>query len=207
MHAARQLAWFSTYTTLLNTVQISSRDSTPRRANYVLSQCRVDATLRSYGMRSCGEELGYAGGVEAGLCQAECRSKTCSTGTDDDGIVLVVYDRVFTADMGRGLLRPERLAGDNTLRRPCGREVAGLSAGTELQNVSRARAGYAALQTLVAVARGCCLAINPAQRTAASFLIEAPPPHVTSGCAARQRQTAEGHWKHCSSPSGMRRSA
>jgi len=81
------------------TVRVQAQAQHRLRICHILSQCSVDTTLCGHRVRSCGEELGYTGSVEAGLCQTERGSKTSSTGTDNNGIVFMVYDGVLVADM------------------------------------------------------------------------------------------------------------
>lgn len=59
-----------------------------------VTQCGIDTTLSCYSVRSRGEQLGDTGGVKTGLCETESGSKTRSTSSYDDGIVLVVNDWV-----------------------------------------------------------------------------------------------------------------
>lgn len=65
---------------------------------YVLSEGSVDTTLRSYSVRTSGEELGNTSSVEASLSKTEGRSQTSSSSTDNDGIVLVVDNGVLAGD-------------------------------------------------------------------------------------------------------------
>lgn len=55
-----------------------------------VAESGVDATLSSDRVRTGREELGDTGGVEASLSQTECGTKTGTTGTDHNGIVLVI---------------------------------------------------------------------------------------------------------------------
>ena len=52
----------------------------------------VDATLSSNRVRSRGEELRDTGRVEAGFGQTEGGTETGATGTNNEGIVLVILD-------------------------------------------------------------------------------------------------------------------
>lgn len=45
-------------------------------------------------MTSCREQLGNTGGVEASLGQTEGSTQTGTTGTDNDGIVLVILRKL-----------------------------------------------------------------------------------------------------------------
>lgn len=73
-------------------------------------------------MRSSGEELGYAGGVEASFSKTESCTQTRASGSDDDGIVLVVDDGVLARDEARSLLGLEVLGRENAGGRSRGRE-------------------------------------------------------------------------------------
>ncbi len=48
------------------------------------------------------EKLGDTGGVETGLSETESGTKTGTTGTDDDSIVLMVNDGVTLGGVERG---------------------------------------------------------------------------------------------------------
>jgi hypothetical protein len=56
----------------------------------LLSKSSVDTTLGSDSVTSCGEQLGDTSSVESSLGQTEGSAQTGTTGTDNDGIVLVV---------------------------------------------------------------------------------------------------------------------
>merc|ERR1712093_21258 len=71
-----------------------------------VAKSSVDTTLSGDSVGSGGEELCDAGGVEAGLCETEGGSQAGTTGADDDGIVLVVDDRVLAGDDGRSFFSP-----------------------------------------------------------------------------------------------------
>lgn len=58
-----------------------------------VTQSSVDTTLSSDGVTSCGEELGDTGCVEASLGKTEGGTKTGTTSTDDEGIVLVILNQ------------------------------------------------------------------------------------------------------------------
>ena len=93
----------------------------------VLSKSSVDTTLGSNSVRSRREEFGDTSGVESSLRKTEGGTETSTTGTNDDGIVLVVllpldqisslsvidvftYNHsVFLGDMRGRLLCAERL--------------------------------------------------------------------------------------------------
>jgi hypothetical protein len=55
-----------------------------------VSECGVDTTLRSDGVRTGREELGNTCGLESCFCETECCSETCTTGTDNNSIEFVV---------------------------------------------------------------------------------------------------------------------
>lgn len=55
-----------------------------------VAESSVDAALRSDSVGSGREELGDTGGVEAGLSETESGTETSTTGTNDEGIVLVI---------------------------------------------------------------------------------------------------------------------
>lgn len=98
-----------------------------------VSERGVDAALSGDRVTPCGEELGDAGRVEAGLGKAEGGAEAGTAGADDNRIVLVVLggnwlagtgrvrgrggaaynDGVLGADMRRSLLCPERSVGDD----------------------------------------------------------------------------------------------
>jgi len=59
-----------------------------------VAECSIDTALGSDSVRSGGEELGDASSLEACLRESESGSETSTTGTDDDGIVLVINDGV-----------------------------------------------------------------------------------------------------------------
>jgi hypothetical protein len=80
---------------------------------HVLSECSVDTTLCSYGVRSGGEELGDTGRVEASFSKAEGRSQTGATSSDDNGIVFVIDDGVLAGDEAGCLLGPEVLGSED----------------------------------------------------------------------------------------------
>lgn len=63
-------------------------------AGNLLSKGSVDTTLGSDSVTSRGEQLGNTGSVEASLGQTEGGTQTGTTGTDDDGIVLVVLRKL-----------------------------------------------------------------------------------------------------------------
>lgn len=56
----------------------------------------VDTALGGNRVRPSREELGDARGLEAGLGQTEGSSETGTASTNDDGVVLVVNNRVVT---------------------------------------------------------------------------------------------------------------
>lgn len=61
-----------------------------------VAESSVDTALSGNSVRSSREELGDAGGLEAGFGQTEGSSETGATSTDDDGVVLVVDNSVVT---------------------------------------------------------------------------------------------------------------
>ncbi len=90
----------------------------------------VDSSLCGYGVGSSWEELGNTSSVESSLGKTESCAKTSSTGTDDDGIILVVLysfstilivareggtydDWVFVGEERRCLLGAERSVCDD----------------------------------------------------------------------------------------------
>jgi hypothetical protein len=56
----------------------------------VLSESSVDTTLGGDSVTSGREQLGHTGGFEASLGKTEGSAQTGTTGTDNDGIVLVI---------------------------------------------------------------------------------------------------------------------
>lgn len=57
---------------------------------HILSKGRVDTTLSRDSVTSGGEELRDTGSVKSSFRETECGTKAGTTGTDDDGIVLVI---------------------------------------------------------------------------------------------------------------------
>lgn len=55
-----------------------------------LSKSSIDTTLSGDGVGSGREEFGDTGSVETGLGETESRTKTGTTSTYDNGIVLVI---------------------------------------------------------------------------------------------------------------------
>jgi hypothetical protein len=74
--------------------------------SYVLSKRGIDTTLRGYGMRSGGEELRYAGRVEASLSETEGCSQPRASSSNNDSVILVVDDRVLLGDESGCFLCP-----------------------------------------------------------------------------------------------------
>ena len=70
---------------------------------HLLSKSSVDTTLSSDSVTSGREKLGNTRSVETSFCQTESRTQTGTTGTNDDGIVLVVLHTVRT------LISPRKL--------------------------------------------------------------------------------------------------
>lgn len=92
-----------------------------------LSQCCIDTALCCNSVTSCGEELSYASSIEASLSKSECCTEPRTTGTNDDCIVFVVYDRILVAsDWEFGFFRAEGLTRDNLCCGSCGGEGADL---------------------------------------------------------------------------------
>jgi hypothetical protein len=56
----------------------------------LLSKSSIDTTLGSDSVRTSREELGDTSSVEASLGQTEGSTQTGTTGTNDNGIVLVI---------------------------------------------------------------------------------------------------------------------
>jgi hypothetical protein len=56
----------------------------------LLSKSSIDTTLGSDGVRTSREELGDTSSVETSLGQTEGSTQTGTTGTNDNGIVLVI---------------------------------------------------------------------------------------------------------------------
>jgi hypothetical protein len=90
---------------------------------YALSQGRIDTTLCCYRVRSGRKQFRYTGRVEASFSKTEGRSKTRATSAYNNGIVLVVYDRVLLRDEARRLFRLQVVgredAGGRSRRRKC----------------------------------------------------------------------------------------
>lgn len=55
-----------------------------------IPQRSIDPSLGRDSVRAGREQLRYARGVEAGLCESEGCTETSATGADDDRIVLMV---------------------------------------------------------------------------------------------------------------------
>jgi len=55
-----------------------------------VSERGIDTTLSSDGVRSSRKEFGNASSVEPSLCQTEGSAQTCTSGSDNDGVVLMV---------------------------------------------------------------------------------------------------------------------
>lgn len=82
-------------------------------------------------MTSCGEELGNTSSLESSLGKTEGSAQTGTTGSHDDGIVLVILreldsipfnfqralfsynDRILVGQVALGLLSAQRLVGPN----------------------------------------------------------------------------------------------
>lgn len=92
-----------------------------------VSQRRVDTTLSSDCVTSCGEKLRYAGSVEPCFGKTEGCSQTCTSSTDNDRIVFMVYYGILIASDGEfGLFRSQRLTCDDLCRRSGRGELPGL---------------------------------------------------------------------------------
>jgi hypothetical protein len=59
-----------------------------------VAQSCVDTALSGNGVRSGWEKLGDASSFETSLRQTEGGSETCTTSSDDDGVVFVINDGV-----------------------------------------------------------------------------------------------------------------
>jgi hypothetical protein len=55
-----------------------------------VSERGIDTTLGGDGVRSSRKEFGNASSVESSLCQTEGSAQTCTSGSDNDGVVLMV---------------------------------------------------------------------------------------------------------------------
>jgi hypothetical protein len=55
-----------------------------------ISQCGIDTSLCGYGMRSSGEQFGHTGRFESSFGESHGGSKSCSTGSYDDGIIFMI---------------------------------------------------------------------------------------------------------------------
>jgi hypothetical protein len=66
-----------------------------------VSKGGVNSSLGGDGVRSGGEKLGDTSSVESGLGQTESRTKTGSSGSNDDSIVLMVLSRNRVSGIGR----------------------------------------------------------------------------------------------------------
>lgn len=72
------------------------RDPTNRgtqRGKHPLSESCVDTTLSGDSMTSRREKLGNTSSVETGFGQTESRTQTGTTGTHNNGIILVVLGK------------------------------------------------------------------------------------------------------------------
>lgn len=79
-------------------------------------------------MRTRREKLGDTGRVESSLRKTKGGAKTGTTGTNYEGIIFVIYDRVLGADVGGCFSGAERLCGDDPRDGPRGRKGAELGA-------------------------------------------------------------------------------
>lgn len=96
----------------------------------LLSEGSVDTTLGSDSVTSRGEKLGNTSSLESSLGQTESSAQTGTTGTDNEGIVLVILrksdpinlmsiqravlsynDRVLVGQVAIGFLSAQRLVG------------------------------------------------------------------------------------------------
>jgi hypothetical protein len=64
----------------------------------LLSERSIDTSLCCYSVRSSGKELRYTGGVESSFSETESCSQPSSSGSNNDGIIFVIDDRVFAGD-------------------------------------------------------------------------------------------------------------
>lgn len=67
-----------------------------------VSQRSIDATLGCHGMATGWKDLGNAGGVEPGFCKPNSRPQPSPSGTDDKGIIVVIYYGNFGYGRGGG---------------------------------------------------------------------------------------------------------
>ena len=68
-------------------------------------QRRIDSALRSHRVRARGEELADARHIEAVLCEADSRTKTCASRTNNHRIVRVVHNVVLAHAVCSAALR------------------------------------------------------------------------------------------------------
>jgi len=68
--------------------------------NSSLSQSSIDSTLCSYRVTSCRKQFRNAGSVESCLCQTKSCSEASTASTNNQRIVLVIYDWVFITTTG-----------------------------------------------------------------------------------------------------------
>lgn len=87
-------------------------------------------------MRTCREELGDTGGVEASLGETESSSQTGTTSTNNQGIVFVVNDGVLVAEERRSLLCAKGLVCDDTGGGGAAREGASLLSSKALRELA-----------------------------------------------------------------------
>jgi len=92
-----------------------------------VTQSSVDTTLSGDGVRTGREELSDTGGVQASLGKTEGGTKTSTTGSNDESIVLVVDNGVLAGKVGGSLLGAERSRGDYPRKVLGGAEVASLN--------------------------------------------------------------------------------
>ena len=72
--------------------------NTAYRKLNVLSKRSINTTLCSYSVRTSGKELRDTGSVEASLSETKGCSQTRTSSTNNNGIILVIDDRVLAGD-------------------------------------------------------------------------------------------------------------
>lgn len=61
-----------------------------------VSKSGVDTSLSSHGMRSGWEKLGDASGFEACFGQSKGSSESCTTGSHNNSVILVINDSIVS---------------------------------------------------------------------------------------------------------------
>jgi hypothetical protein len=54
----------------------------------------IDSTLSSYSVRPSWKQFADASCVEACFCEPNCSAKACTSGSNDEGVIVVVYYRI-----------------------------------------------------------------------------------------------------------------